>query len=213
MVVDVKNISHSWTVDNIPQVLFKSVSFHLDKNSSISIGGVSGSGKSTMLKIIAGLIKPNQGSVSLFNQPIDQLSNYQKCLLRKNNLAFIYQSSSLLLNITAKENIDLFMRLLDIQINEEDFAYYVQKLNLTKKINSNVNILSGGEQQRVGILRALLINPKILVADEPTSNLDKKNTENVAELLSEWINKNHSVLILSTHDPVLKDYCNQKIEL
>lgn len=213
MSLTVSNVSHSWTIDGETQNIYENISFNVKQGESLAITGVSGSGKSTMLQIITGLLKPSHGTVTLLNKNLGDLSSNQICELRKNSIAFIYQSISLVPNLTARENIDLLARLINVQIDEGECREIALRLNINNKLNSDIDILSGGERQRVGILRALLMKPRLLIADEPTSNLDKKNSIGVASLLKEWSASSQTSIIISTHDPVCRDICDQIIEL
>lgn len=174
----------------------------------LALLGDSGSGKTTFLHILAGLLQADSGSVSINNQNISSL-NEQELAFYRRKIGLIFQHYQLLDCLTVKQNI-LFQHKLNFPKHESDeFHPLVEELGLQNKLGALPYQLSGGEQQRVGIARALLNKPKIIFADEPTGNLDQKLSHHVVKLLTELCNKRKINLIMVTHSHQLTDYFDQ----
>jgi len=198
------NISHSFDY-----LLFENVDLTLNPKESIAIVGVSGSGKSTLLHILSTLLKPNSGKVYLFEKDIYNIKPKEVLKIRRELIGIIFQSHYLFKGFSAYENIMVASLLAKEKIDEE----LIKKFGIEKVINKKVTELSGGEQQRVSIARILTKKPKIIFADEPTGNLDKKTANEVMDKVFEYIYTNGAALFLVTHDMELARRCNKVYRL
>ena len=195
--------------------LFNNVNLKVKKGDLIALVGPSGSGKSSFLHLLALLDEPSQGKIFLNNQDTKYLSDDQKNELRRNVISIIFQENNLLSDFTALENV-----MMPLIINEEKNSSSIKKaakilkeVKIFNRMNHFPNELSGGEQQRVAIARALVSFPKILIADEPTGNLDKKNSEEVINLIFKLQEEQGSSLIIVTHDQSIASQCSKTIKL
>ena len=192
------NISHSFEYE-----LFSNISLTLSSNESIAIIGESGSGKSTFLHILSTFLKPNSGSVELFGKDISKLKQKELMQIKRNKLGLIFQAHYLFKGFSAYENLEIASILSNKIVDNE----LLEKLDIQKVIKQKVTELSGGQQQRVSIARVLIKKPKIIFADEPTGNLDRKTAINVMNILLDYIEKNLAGMILVTHDEELAKMC------
>lgn len=176
------------------------VSFSIKKGEFVAIIGPSGSGKSTMLHMLGGVDRPNSGKVFVDNTDIYDLNETQLAIFRRRQIGLIYQFYNLIPVLTVEENITLPLLLDQHKVDKKQFADTVKALNLEKRLNHLPNQLSGGQQQRVSIGRALISNPAIMLADEPTGNLDSKNSSEIIDLLKMFNKTYNQTLIVITHD-------------
>ena len=193
--------------------IIKGVNLIINDNTSVSITGESGAGKSTLAMTIAGLELISKGKILFKNKPIHNLNENYLALYRSQHVGIIFQSFNLLPSMTAIENVNLPNEIAG-SWNENKRALELLKIvGLGDRINHYPHQLSGGEQQRVAIARALVSFPKILIADEPTGNLDNKNSEEVINLIFKLQEEQGSSLIIVTHDQSIANQCNQTIKL
>lgn len=192
-----------------------SVSFSIERGEFVAIMGPSGSGKSTMLHLLGGLDKPSGGEVTLAGQSISLLSDRQATLVRRRNVGFVFQFFNLLPMLTTEENI-----LLPLIIDGKKPEVYRQRLDdlltmvgLTERRRHKPDQLSGGEQQRVALCRALITSPAVLLADEPTGNLDTRTGTAMMELLRHSGKSLNQAIIMVTHDPRAASYADRIIFL
>jgi putative ABC transport system ATP-binding protein len=176
------------------------VSFSVNKGEFIAIIGPSGSGKSTLLHLLGGVDRPTSGKVLVDNTDVYQLNETQLAIFRRRQIGLIYQFYNLIPVLTVEENITLPMLLDEHQVDKQQFDNIVKILNLQDRLNHLPNQLSGGQQQRVSIGRALISNPTIMLADEPTGNLDSKNSKEIIDLLKMFNKTFNQTLIVITHD-------------
>ncbi|MBB6624540.1 ABC transporter ATP-binding protein [Clostridium gasigenes] len=176
------------------------VSFSVNKGEFVAIVGASGSGKSTLLHSIGGLDRPTEGSVTIGGDRIYKLNENQISIFRRRNIGFIFQFFNLIPVLDVEENIALPSLLDNEKVDKTYLADIISMLGLEHRKNHLPSELSGGEQQRVSIARALINKPSIILADEPTGNLDSKNSRAVVELLKITAKKYNQTLILITHD-------------
>ncbi len=191
------------------QVL-KGINLEVEEGDFLAIMGASGSGKSTLLNIIGLLDKPDSGTYILDGQEVSKLNKRELAYLRNRKIGFVFQAFYLVPWATAVENV-LLPLLYRGNINREDEKKAVEllkRLGLEKRINAKPNELSGGEQQRVAIARALITNPKLLLADEPTGNLDSKSSQEVMSIFKK-LNENGITIIMVTHDPEIADFAKK----
>jgi len=206
-----KNISHTFEYE-----LFSDVSLELHERDSIAIIGTSGSGKSTLLHILSTLLKAQKGSVSLFGEDTSKLKEKKLSQIKRESLGLVFQSHYLFKGFSAYENLEVAAILSERNIDEN----LLQKLGIDGCIKQKVTELSGGQQQRVSIARVLTKQPRIIFADEPTGNLDKKTASEVMTLFFEYLETKAAAMVLVTHDEALAHMCkrvyrleNKKLEL
>ena len=193
--------------------VLKGINLNILANRSISIMGHSGAGKSTLAMTIAGLETVTEGKVFCKGKAIHDLKEDELADYRSKNVGIIFQSFNLLPSMTALENVNLPLEISRDFIDNKKSIKLLETVGLKNRVSHYPHELSGGEQQRVAIARSLISSPEILIADEPTGNLDKKNSKEVIELIFQ-LQKNHkSTLILVTHDKSLADLCDETIIL
>ena len=176
------------------------ISIKVKKGEFIAIVGKSGSGKSTLLHLLGGLDKPDRGNVIINNQNIYKMSDKELTVFRRKYIGFVYQFYNLIPALTVKENILLPALFDGRKISDKKLEELVKKLGLINKMDAYPNDLSGGQQQRVAIGRALINHPKIILADEPTGNLDTRSTKHIVKLLEYYNKKYRQTIIMVTHD-------------
>lgn len=189
------------------------VSFQLSKGKSLAIIGESGSGKTTLLGLLAGLDTPSSGEVNLNGQSIFKLSEEERAESRKENLGFVFQSFQLIEGLTALENVMMPLELKGDREAKQKATEMLRKVGLGERLNHYANQLSGGEQQRVAIARAFVTEPALLLADEPTGNLDTATGKKIIELMFSLNQELNTTLVLVTHDIHLAELCNESITL
>lgn len=176
------------------------VSFSVEKGEFVAIIGPSGSGKSTLLHMLGGVDRPTSGKVLVDNTDIYNLDETQLAIFRRRQIGLIYQFYNLIPVLNVEENITLPLLLDGHKVDKKQFNEIIKILNLEKRLNHLPNQLSGGQQQRVSIGRALISNPAIMLADEPTGNLDSKNSSEIVDLLKMFNKTFNQTLIIITHD-------------
>lgn len=200
MILSAKNLTHSFE-----HLLYEDLNFELSASQSMAILGVSGSGKSSILNHLSTMLPPNKGKITLCGkEDIYALSKQQLLEIRRYDLGIIFQSHYLLRGFSAQENLKIATLLTKSQIDNE----VLEALQIKDILSQNVGSLSGGQQQRVSIARVLCKKPKIIFADEPTGNLDLQTAKSVMDKIFEYIKKNHSALVLATHDEELARRCD-----
>lgn len=180
----------------------KGVNITINEGEFVSIMGSSGSGKSTLLNLLSLLDRPTEGKIFLEGSDVSKLDEKNEAVLRRRKLGFVFQQFNLIPSLTAIENIELPMRFNDIPKNERTkrAKELLKRVNLSEKENNKVTEMSGGEMQRVAIARSLANNPKLILADEPTGNLDSVNGANIMKILKELNENEGKTLVVVTHD-------------
>jgi putative ABC transport system ATP-binding protein len=209
-ILNIKNLSKVYGKKVISNAL-NDISFIIEEGEFVGIMGPSGSGKTTLLNLISTIDKPTSGTITLKGSEHLKLKGDELALFRRRELGFVFQDFNLLETLTIGENIVLPLTLDSVEVEEQN-----KKLNKVSKIlgiedllNKRTYEVSGGQAQRTAIARALINNPAIVLADEPTGNLDSKSAQNVMELL-EKINKEEKITtMMVTHDPLAASYCNR----
>ncbi|MDD5149101.1 MAG: ABC transporter ATP-binding protein [Flavobacterium sp.] len=197
-----------------PLVVLKEINLHIKENEFVAITGPSGSGKSTMVHIIGALDRPSFGKVYLKNKNIAEMSESSLAFLRGKTIGFIFQQFNLLPTLTALENVMLPMEIIDLpeKFARERAIKLLTSLGLGERLNHKPSQLSGGQQQRVAIARALANKPEVILADEPTGNLDSKTGKFVMDFLGE-LHEQGTTVILITHDLNLVNYAKRVVHL
>jgi putative ABC transport system ATP-binding protein len=203
MLLEAQEVRKSYTRGHQAVDALKGVSLSVDRGQFVSIMGPSGSGKSTLLHIIGGLDRPSQGSVKLDGTAIESYSDDDLSAFRRRRLGFIFQFFNLLPTLTALENVALPCLLDGKSLSEvaPKAKELLEMMNLGKRIDHRPDQLSGGEMQRVAIARALVTDPLLILADEPTGNLDTKTGTTVLELLARMVKERGHTILMVTHDP------------
>ena len=211
-ILQASNINKQFKIENQSIEILKNVSFQINQGEFVAIMGKSGSGKSTLLSILAGLDQPDSGSVKLDQLELTNLTENQLAQSRQQDIGFVFQSFYLIPTLTVEENIAF-----PLQINRSFDAKRVdeliEKVGLSDRKKSFPHQLSGGEKQRTAIARALISQPKILFADEPTGNLDERNAESVLNLLIELQKEFQTALVVVTHDAGIANRADRVIEI
>ena len=177
------------------------VSFSIHQGEFVAVVGPSGSGKSTLLHLLGGVDQPSEGRVIINGNDISAMNESQLAIYRRRQIGLIYQFYNLIPILNVKENITLPLELDGRQPDQEYLSLLVHALGLQDRLNHLPNQLSGGQQQRVSIARSLIAKPSIVLADEPTGNLDSKNSGEIMTLFHQFHRQYHQTLILITHDP------------
>ena len=186
------NINLNYNINGNHIRVLKNINLEIKKNERVAITGESGSGKTSLLMLMSGLENPSTGSIVFQNQDLSTISEEQKTAIRKKKIGLVFQQFYLIPNYTALENVMFPMQINKIKNEKEKATSILFDFGLEHRKNNLPSELSGGEQQRVAIARAISFNPEIILADEPTGNLDKKNTELVSNLLLNYSKKKKS---------------------
>lgn len=214
-ILKMTNISKEFYNGEGKQIVLDSCSWDFDKGMLTSITGPSGTGKSTLLNILGGLEKPSSGTVSLDSQPVDYNDEKELADYRRDNVSIIFQDFNLVSFLNGQENAllpNMISRNKDAAI-EEKFESLAKELGIFSKRGEKISNLSGGEKQRIAILRALLQRPKVLLADEPTGSLDQENTNKFMDILQKLSYKFRLTTIVVTHDKEVESFCDVNLEL
>ncbi len=207
------NINLNYHLNENDIRVLENINFEIKKNERVAIIGESGSGKTSLLMLMSGLEKPTSGKIIFNNVNFSEISEKKKTQIRKKEIGLIFQQFYLIPNYTALENVMFPMQINEIKDEKKKAMKILSDIGLDHRKNNLPSELSGGEQQRVAIARAISFNPEIILADEPTGNLDKKNTEIVSELLLNYSSKKKISLILVTHNMNLARKCDRVIKL
>ena len=189
------------------------VTFEVNKGEFVCIVGTSGSGKSTLLHMIGGLDRPTKGNVAINNNDIFKLNDEELTIFRRREIGFVFQQFNLIPILNVYENIVLPIELDGNKIDEEYVNTVITSLGLESKVNNLTNNLSGGQQQRVAIARALATKPSIILADEPTGNLDSKTSQDVMGLLKTMSQKFNQTIIMITHNQEISQMADRVIRI
>jgi putative ABC transport system ATP-binding protein len=212
-IVQIENLSKIYGKGATAVKALDDVSFSVKKGEFVAIIGPSGSGKSTLLHLLGGVDRPTSGKVLIDNTDIYQLDETQLAIFRRRQIGLIYQFYNLIPILTVEENITLPMLLDQHKVESGQFESIVSTLGLDNRLDHLPNQLSGGQQQRVSIGRALISNPAIILADEPTGNLDSKNSKEIIELLKMFNKTYNQTLIVITHDERIALQADRVIEI
>jgi len=214
-IIEVKNLVKKYRVGTEIITALGGVNLQIAKGEFIAIVGTSGSGKSTLLNMMSGLERPTKGEIWINNILINKVKEKDMATFRRNHMGFVFQSFNLLTSLTALENAVLPLILQGVGKKERSQRgrELLKLLGLEKRMLNKPSQMSGGQQQRVSIARALINNPKILFADEPTGNLDTRTTKEIMELLTATIKEKGQTLVMVTHDMDVARYADRVIHM
>jgi len=193
--------------------VLKDIDLKTMKKETISFVGESGSGKTSLIMLIAGLEKATSGQIFFQNKEISSLSEDEVSEIRRKNIGIVFQSFYLIPNYTAVENVALTLELNNFKDPTNQAKEILERMRLKHRFNNLPSQLSGGEQQRVAIARAIAMKPELILADEPTGNLDSENSEIISEILFNYVKEEGSSLIMVTHDEKLANKAERKIKI
>ena len=210
----IENLRKVFRTDEIETIALDNVSFAIEKGEFVAVMGPSGCGKSTLLNILGLLDNPTSGSYTLLGQEVSAFREKDRTLFRKGNIGFIFQSFNLIDELNVFENVELPLIYLSVKASERRrrVTEILNRMNISHRAKHFPQQLSGGQQQRVAIARAVIANPQLILADEPTGNLDSKNGQEVMELLSE-LNREGTTIIMVTHSQHDSTYAHRVLHL
>lgn len=213
--VRLRSLGRSFTEGERQHEVLSNVSADFMKGESVAIRGRSGCGKSTLLNLICGIDAPDSGQVEVAGLNITTMTERDRTLFRRKHIGFVYQAFNLLPTLSVADNIRLVLELNDVPYSDtaDRIDELLRAVDLADRAESYPDVLSGGEQQRVAIARALCHRPSILLADEPTGNLDEQNAERVLQLLDKLVRKAGGTMIVATHSATIASYCDRVMEL
>jgi putative ABC transport system ATP-binding protein len=193
----------------------RGVDMSIQRGAFMALKGRSGSGKTTLLNLIGGLDRPTSGVVEVFGRDLSTLDENELALWRRHELGFVFQSFGLLPSLSAYENVDLMLRLVGVPRTErrERTLDVIELVGLRKRMDHRPHELSGGQQQRVGIARALANRPKLILADEPTGELDSNTSVEILQLFRHIVESEGLTILMSSHDPLVDRHVDQVLHL
>ncbi len=212
-IISVEHVHKSVTDSTGTLDILRDIDFTLAPRETAAIVGASGSGKSTLLSIIAGLDTPTRGTVWLAGQDIFALDEDDRAALRAQKVGFVFQSFQLMGNLNALENVMLPLELAGRRDSRKAAAEMLERVGLGARLGHYPKVLSGGEQQRVALARAFVVQPAVLLADEPTGSLDFATGETVMQLMFDLNREQGTTLVLVTHDRAIAARCEQRITI
>ncbi len=212
-ILKVENLTKIYGKDSTKVVALDNVSFSVEKGEFVAIVGASGSGKSTLLHLIGGVDKPTRGKVFIDGLDIHEFDDDKLAIFRRRQIGLIYQFYNLIPILNVEENITLPLALDNRKVDKETLNNMLKLLGLQNRLNHLPNELSGGEQQRTSIGRALITNPALILADEPTGNLDTKATDEIVALLKKSNKELNQTIIMITHNLEIAKYADRIIKI
>jgi len=207
------NVNLNYTIDSKSINILKNISFEVDYKETISVVGESGSGKTSLIMLIGGLEKVSSGNIFFRDLEVSKMNEDEISEIRRKNIGIVFQSFYLIPNYTALENVSLSLEINKFDNPTVKAKEILDRFGLSNRFNNFPSQLSGGEQQRVAIARSVAMKPEIILADEPTGNLDSENTHKISNLLFNYIEDENASLIMVTHDNNLADLTKRKITI
>ena len=207
------NVNLNYTIDSKSINILKNISFDVDYKETISVVGESGSGKTSLIMLIGGLEKVSSGNIFFRDSDLSKMNEDEISEIRRKNIGIVFQSFYLIPNYTALENVCLSLEINKFDNPTVKAKEILDRFGLSNRFNNFPSQLSGGEQQRVAIARSVAMKPEIILADEPTGNLDSENTHKISNLLFNYIEDENASLIMVTHDNNLANLTNRKITI
>lgn len=212
-ILRVENLTKIYGKDSTKVTALDHVSFSVEKGEFVAIVGASGSGKSTLLHLLGGVDRPTSGKVLVDGTDIYKLNDDKLAIFRRRQVGLIYQFYNLIPILNVVENITLPLALDNRKVNQEKIDYLIKLLGLSNRVNHLPNQLSGGQQQRTSIGRALITNPTIVLADEPTGNLDSKSSDEIVALLKKTNKELNQTIIMITHNMEIAKVADRIIKI
>ena len=208
------NLKKIYRTEEVETTALDNVNIEINEGEFVSIMGPSGCGKSTLMNILGMLDNPTEGEYNFLGTEVSKYSERQRASMRKNNIGFVFQSFNLIDELTIYENIELPLLYLKTSVSErkKKVGTVLERMQIMHRRNHFPQQLSGGQQQRVAVARALVSNPKIILADEPTGNLDSSHGDEVMKMLTE-LNEGGTTIIMVTHSPAYAEYGNRVVHL
>lgn len=211
--LEIENVQLAYTAGDSTVPVLNGASMDVEAGQSVAIVGPSGSGKTSLLLVLTGLETPDSGTVIFDGAPLHTLSNDARADIRRDSIGIVFQGFHLIPSLTARENVALPLDIAGVAGARDRAAELLERVDLGHRLDHYPNAMSGGERQRVAIARALIHKPALIVADEPTGNLDNQTGDSVADLLFELNQENNATLLLVTHDPALAARCQRQVRL
>lgn len=211
--ITLDNVQLTYNAGDVSVPVLNGASLAVEKGESVAIIGPSGSGKTSLLLVLTGLETPSSGSVLFDGEPLHAMSNDARADIRRDRIGIVFQSFHLIPSLNACENVALPLDIAGVKGAREKAAVLLERVGLGHRVNHYPNAMSGGERQRVAIARALIHEPGLIVADEPTGNLDNQTGDAVADLLFELNQETDATLLLVTHDHTLANRCQRQVRL
>ncbi len=213
LMIQVNNLSQRVSVSKEQLTILDQIQLQVKSGESLAIVGASGSGKSTLLGMLAGLDLPSEGEIFIAGQALHLMDEEQRAKLRSEKIGFVFQSFLLIPELTALENVMLPAELRGIKQARELATTLLKEVGLGERLQHKPAKLSGGEQQRVALARAFICQPALLLADEPTGNLDQHTGQKIADLLFRMNQESDSSLVIVTHDVALATRCQRQVHM
>ena len=211
--LELKQIKLNYKNYNTSVEVIKGIDLKINSTEKVAVVGKSGSGKTSLIMLMAGLEQPTSGEIIFDKQLISILDEDQLADIRKKKIGVVFQSFYLIPNYTALENVSLILEINGIDNSKQKAEDLLIQFGLKNRLHHFPTQLSGGEQQRVAIARSMAVEPKLILADEPTGNLDSENSQMISNLLFEYANKNQSSFVLVTHDLKFAEKCDRIIQI
>jgi putative ABC transport system ATP-binding protein len=211
--LELKQITLNYKNYNTSVEVIKGIDLKINSGEKVAVVGKSGSGKTSLIMLMAGLEQPTSGEIIFDQQPISTFNEDELADIRKKKIGIVFQSFYLIPNYTALENVSLILEINGIDHSKQKAEELLVQFGLKDRLHHFPTQLSGGEQQRVAIARSMAVKPKLILADEPTGNLDSENSQMISNLLFEYANKNQSSFVLVTHDLKFAEKCDRIIKI
>lgn len=214
--IDVQGLSRTYEVGGQKVLALRGVDLTVQRGEFVGVVGVSGSGKSTLLHLIGGLDSPDIGEITVAGRDLRKLNAFQKSLYRRQATGFVFQSFYLVPNLTALQNVRLALTLQGVygRDRERRAMDAIERVGMSHRANHHPGQLSGGEQQRITVARAIANRPRVLLADEPTGNLDQSTARSLMQLLDEIRREAEMTILMVTHDePLARDFCDRLLRM
>jgi len=212
--IQVKDLKKIYTTEEVETTALNNINLEISEGEFVAVMGPSGCGKSTLLNLLGLLDNPTEGEYFIFDEEVSRYSERKRANIRKGTIGFVFQSFNLIDELTVFENVELPLLYLGVPKSERKkrVEEVLEKTQITARKKHFPQQLSGGQQQRVAVARAVIANPKVILADEPTGNLDSKHGDEVMQLLSN-LNEAGTTIIMVTHSPTYAEYGNRTVHL
>jgi putative ABC transport system ATP-binding protein len=214
-IIRVESVSKVYHQGRVSFRALDSVTLSIDKGEFIALAGPSGSGKTTLLNLIGSLDVPDEGDVYFDHKNLSEMNDSQRADLRLHHIGFVFQAYNLIPVLTAAENIDyiLLLKKVEKSVRSQKVNDILKEVGLAEKAGSRPDELSGGQQQRVAVARAIITDPQVVLADEPTANLDSKTGRKLLEMMKQMNRSKQVTFIFATHDPMVMEFADRLVSL